>query len=109
MSRAASFLEHGEGALQTLDVCRLGVDEEVDVLRGPQAAVEDDGETADQDVAGPGFVEGATDPADVVDRRSTDLRDVSLVSHSWASSKVSKRNRPRGARPAPPRSAHRVS
>jgi hypothetical protein len=38
--------------------------------------VEDDRESPDQDVVGPGLVEGPADPADVGDRRRTDLRDV---------------------------------
>jgi hypothetical protein len=39
--------------------------------------VENDGEAPDQDVAGPGIVEGSADPADVVERRRTDLREAS--------------------------------
>jgi hypothetical protein len=50
--------------------------------------MEDDGEPPDQDVVRPGFVEGAADPADVIDRRRPDLRDVWIVIHAWASSKV---------------------
>jgi hypothetical protein len=69
-------------------VLRLGVDEQIDVLRGPLATMEDDGEATDQDVPGPGFVEGAADAPDVVDRRRADLRDIWLFIHSWASSKV---------------------
>ena len=70
--------------------------------------MEDDGESPDQDVTGRGFLEGAADPADVVDRRRTDLRDVWLLIQPWASSKVEKRYRPRGASPAPPRRARNV-
>jgi hypothetical protein len=81
-------LENRKRPLQALHVFRLGVNEEIDVLRGPLAAMEDDGEAPDQDVAGPGFVEGVADASDVVDRRGADLRAIWLLIHSWASSKV---------------------
>jgi hypothetical protein len=106
--RSRIVREHGKRLLQPGDVLGDGIDEKVDVLGRTVATVEDDREAADQDVAGPGFFEGPTDPADVVDRRRPDLRDVSLLIHSCASSKLAKRKRPRGASPAAPRSAQAV-
>lgn len=57
--------QDAESRLDAGDVFGCRVDEEVDVLGRPSAAVDDDGETADQDVAGLGLVEGAADPGDV--------------------------------------------
>jgi hypothetical protein len=101
-------LENRERTLEPFDVSRIRVDEEVDVFRRPLAAMEDDGEPPDQDVPGPGLVEGAADRADIFERRRADLRHIWLVIHCWASSKVSNRNSPRGASPVPPRSAQAV-
>ncbi len=97
-----------QAAERFVDGCGIGEAvsrAQVDVLRGAFAAVQDDGETADQDVAGPGFFEGAADAPDVVDGWRADLWDISLLSHAWASSKVANRKRPRGASPRVPRRA----
>ena len=101
-------LEDRERLLQSRNVLLRGIDEQVDVLGGPLAAQQNDGEASDQDVARFGVSEGAADPADVFERRWADLRDISLLIHSWASSKVAKRSRPLGARPIPPRRAQAV-
>lgn len=100
--------EHGECPLEPSDVLGSGIDEQVDVLRGALAAVQDDGEAADQDVAGPGLFEGAADASDVFDGWRADLWDIWILSHAWASSKLVNRNRPRGASPRVPRRAHAV-
>ena len=54
--------------------------------------MKDDGEASDQDVPGFGFVEGAADGPDVVDRRRADLRDIWLVIHSWAGRRFKRRS-----------------
>lgn len=83
--------EDGEAGLDSRDVLRRRVDQEVDVLGSAPAAVGDDRETSDQDVAGLGFVESAADASDVFERRRTYVRAVIRVIHSSASSKL--RNR----------------
>ena len=80
-----------EAGLEPRDVSRRGVDEQVDVLGGASAAVSGDREAADQDVAGSGLVEGASDASDVCERRRTYVRAIIRVIHSSASSKL--RNR----------------
>lgn len=92
----------GEAAPHRRDVRRVVVHEEIDVLREPRGAMGDHPEATDQEIARPGFVEGAADPDDVVRLRRACVRAIVRVIHASASSKLSKRKTPRGIRQGVP-------
>ena len=83
--------EYAERALDQRDVVRGGIHEEVDVLRCSGAAVGDDGEPTDEDVACAGVVQRAADPDEVLDLRLACVRAIVRVIHASASSKLLKR------------------
>jgi hypothetical protein len=79
------------GTAHQADVLRAVVDQQIDVLRGPDTAVSDDREAPDQDVTRARFVQRATDPDEVVDLRCASVRAIVWFSQASASSKLAKR------------------
>ena len=90
------------------DVLRRGVDQEIDVFRGASAAVRDDRESANQEIPGAVRVQRPREPDEVFDLRFTCVRTIIRVIHASASSKLPKRNTPRGTSAPVPRSAASV-
>jgi hypothetical protein len=75
----------------TSSIVRVSTSLTADVFRRACAAVWDDGEAADEQVARPRFVQGAADPDDVFDLRLACVRAIVRVIHASASSKDVKR------------------
>ena len=68
-----------------------GFDQQVDVLGRAGAAVSDNGEPADEDIARPGVVQRLADAGEVFDLRLACVRAIVRVIHASASSKLVKR------------------
>jgi hypothetical protein len=80
-----------ETLLYARDVLGRGVDQQVDVFRRSRTATGNDGKAADQYVARPGIVQGATDSEEVFDLRLACVRGIVRVIRASASSKLAKR------------------
>src|SRR5262245_10635410 len=89
-------------------VVRRRVNQDVDVFGSAGTAAGDNGEAADQGVAGAGVVQRLTDAGEIFDLRLACVRAIVRVIHASASSKDVDRYTPRGMMAAVPRTAASV-
>ena len=90
-SSTASIFEDPCLSVLPCHVFRRRVDQKVDVFRGARAAVNDDGESSDEDVTSAFVVQRATDPGEIFDLRFACVTATIRVIHASASSKLLKR------------------
>ena len=86
-----TIFEDPKGLLDQRHVLWRRIDEEVYVFRRPCAAMRDDGEAANENVARAGIVQRPADPNEIFDLRLACARAIVRIIHTSASSKLLKR------------------